>query len=237
LAFSPSTGNYDILLVDDQPIYHDVVRAILESRGFAALSATSGEAAIEAAEGGEFALILMDVDLPGLDGYATAARIRKVGEWAAICPIIAFTTGSRERGPADKVTDDHLAKPFTATELLRMIDKWMGAIGGTAEHDPTARLATLLGPEATADLVDRFHAQLETASLSAARGDEDVGRIAHRIGGLAGTLGYAALSAAWLAVEHGAAGAIDLAQRLSGEALTRHDTHRARAKAAPPADD
>jgi CheY-like chemotaxis protein len=104
-----------ILLVDDRAENLLALEAILSSLDQELIFARSGEAAVEAARGGEFAVILLDVVMPGMDGFETAARIKQHGRTPNV-PIIFLTAAGAEpelafRGYAAGAVD-YISKPF-----------------------------------------------------------------------------------------------------------------------------
>jgi CheY-like chemotaxis protein len=104
-----------ILLVDDRAENLFALEAILSSLGQDLVSARSGEAAVEAAAGDEFAVILLDVLMPGMDGFETATRIKQRGR-TRNAPIIFLTAAGTEpeftfRGYAAGAVD-YISKPF-----------------------------------------------------------------------------------------------------------------------------
>lgn len=104
-----------ILLVDDRAENLLALEAILSSLGQETVSVRSGEAAVEAAEGGEFAVILLDVLMPGMDGFETAGRIKECSRTPDV-PIIFLTAAGAEpeftfRGYAAGAVD-YISKPF-----------------------------------------------------------------------------------------------------------------------------
>ena len=104
-----------ILLVDDRAENLFALEAILSSLDQDLVSARSGEAAVEAAAGDEFAVILLDVLMPGMDGFETAARIKE-GSQTPHVPIIFLTAAGAEpeftfRGYAAGAVD-YISKPF-----------------------------------------------------------------------------------------------------------------------------
>jgi CheY-like chemotaxis protein len=104
-----------ILLVDDRAENLLALEAILSSLDQDLVSARSGEAAVEAAGGDEFALILLDVLMPGMDGFETAARIKERSRMPSV-PIIFLTAAGAEpefafRGYAAGGVD-YISKPF-----------------------------------------------------------------------------------------------------------------------------
>jgi two-component system KDP operon response regulator KdpE len=106
-----------ILVVDDEPHMVMLVEANLRAAGYEVLSAADGQAALQLAELEQPDLIILDLMLPGLDGYEVCRRIR---EYSAV-PVLMLTARSNEidlvRG-FDVGADDYLVKPFAINELL-----------------------------------------------------------------------------------------------------------------------
>ena len=104
-----------ILLVDDRPENLYSLEAILEPMGQELVFARSGEAAVEAASAHEFAVILLDVLMPGMDGFETATQIKRRGRTRNV-PILFLTAAGPEpelvfRGYAAGAVD-YISKPF-----------------------------------------------------------------------------------------------------------------------------
>jgi DNA-binding response OmpR family regulator len=110
----------NILVVDDEPHVQKLVRANLESSGYRVLTASDGAQALALAENELPDLVLLDVMLPKMDGYAVCKRIR---EFSAM-PIIMLTARSAQ---VDLIhgfevgADDYLTKPFAVAELLMRV--------------------------------------------------------------------------------------------------------------------
>ena len=106
-----------ILVVDDEPAIVAVVRGRLEQEGFAVRAAASGEEALAAVEADPPDLVVLDVMLPGLDGFEVLRRLRGAG---CAVPVIMLTARDED---VDKIVglelgaDDYLAKPFNPREL------------------------------------------------------------------------------------------------------------------------
>jgi CheY-like chemotaxis protein len=119
-----------LLLVEDSPINLEVASEILKGAGYAFDVVTDGWGAVEAALHRPYDLVLMDCQLPGLDGYDATRRIRELEASGATksaphrLPIIALTA-SATKGDLERCfaagMDDHVAKPVDARRLLRMI--------------------------------------------------------------------------------------------------------------------
>lgn len=119
-----------ILLVEDDETSREVARLLLEKAGMKVDQAMDGEQAVIMAAEGDYDLILMDISLPGVDGYSAVRRIRERG--LQTVPIVAMTafalTGDREKCLAAGM-DDYLSKPVDRGSLMRMLEKWLeGAV-------------------------------------------------------------------------------------------------------------
>lgn len=130
-----------ILVVEDNAVNQDVIRAMLVSLGLVPVVADDGEAAFRRWQDERFALVLMDCQMPGIDGFEATARMRE-DEAAAgrpRTPIVALTahalSDSRERC-LQAGMDDYLAKPFQFGDLKRLLQQWLRAGGETAPSSP-----------------------------------------------------------------------------------------------------
>ena len=114
-----------ILVVEDNEMNMDMLRRRLIRKGFEVVSAMDGEEAVEKLEAETPALILMDVGLPGMDGWETTKEIR-ANEKTKNVPIIALTAhamaGDREKA-IEVGCDDYETKPIDFPKLLAKMDK------------------------------------------------------------------------------------------------------------------
>lgn len=221
--------NYGILLVDDEPAYHAIVSALLAARGGRVDGADSIATALEAVRSRRYDLVLVDINLAADDGYVAVGHLRATADWARIAPILAFTTehlSGGERHYVDAGFDGWLPKPFQAAELIVTLQRWLGAERvGPITVPSEDKLAAVIGEEAARGMIDRFHAGIAEAIRDIdAGGDERA--IGHRLGGLAGMLGYRTLSAAWLALEEEGRSVWPTVRTLALEAIARHDVPR-----------
>ncbi len=126
-AISLEQGRARILLVEDNPVNQLVAKGMLAKLGCQVQLATQGAEALELLEQNEFDLVLMDCNMPVMDGYEASRRIRQSGRWPHL-PIIALTANAmpeeRERCRAAGMSD-YLAKPFRREELLALVDHWV----------------------------------------------------------------------------------------------------------------
>lgn len=134
LATPPLTtadGRARILLVEDNPVNQLVAKGMLAKLGCQVQVATQGVEALEWLEREHFDMVLMDCNMPVMDGYEASRRIRQSGRWPEL-PIVALTANAmpeeRERCRAAGMSD-YLAKPFRREELLALIDHWVPLSG------------------------------------------------------------------------------------------------------------
>ena len=132
-----------VLLAEDNSTNRQVAWGLLKKFGIEPEVAVNGEEAARAAQGRRFDLILMDCQMPVLDGFAATAEIRRHEEGGRQTPIVALTahalTGDRERCLAAGM-DDYLSKPLSIHEMSRVLYKWLGdgEVDGQAKASGTA---------------------------------------------------------------------------------------------------
>ncbi len=129
-----------ILVVDDEPRYLRLVRFNLEAGGYHVVCAATGEEALAALAQRVPDLVILDIMLPGQDGFQVCARIREV----STVPIIMLTARGAEE---DKVkglrlgADDYVVKPFSAQELLARVE---AVLRRTRVAEPSGRQASFI---------------------------------------------------------------------------------------------
>lgn len=174
-----------ILLVEDNESNRIVARTHLESLGLAVDTVADGRAALDALAGATYDLVLMDCQMPGLDGFAACAELRAREALAGgRVTVVALTANAmqddRERCLAAGM-DDYLAKPYTGQEMRRVLGRWLpverryrerpAVDGGAAELPGQAIdrqvLDTLVGLVPGGE--DALLRQLLSAFLNAAR--------------------------------------------------------------------
>ena len=142
-----------VLLVEDNLVNQDIGAAMLGALGMSVNIAGNGIEALALVGHGEYDLILMDCQMPEMDGFAATAEIRAREAVAGKprVPIIALTAnamqGDRERCLAAGM-DDYLAKPFTKPQLAAMLERWL------AQHRSGPTLAEALSPAPGAPCAD-----------------------------------------------------------------------------------
>lgn len=208
-----------ILLVEDLDQNRELVQAILESAGHVVDPVASGAEAISAVQARRHDLVLMDIQMPGMDGIAATAEIRSLDHPARDLPILAMTASAlpqQIRAFRDAGMNDHVAKPFQRAEIIAKVDRWLettvsqdaaavspdmpdgeGTAPDTSDGEVTDDLETLLGREWVAAGARRLEEQLAAVfdhrdPHSAA--PADLARQAHDLVSQAGMLGYGELS-------------------------------------------
>lgn len=116
-----------VLSIEDQEDNRRIVRDLLTSAGYEVIEAVNGDEGVTMAEQARPDLILMDIQLPGLDGYEATRRI-KANPALRLTPIIVVTSyalsGDEEKARAAGC-DAYIAKPFDAMQLLAMVRQYL----------------------------------------------------------------------------------------------------------------
>jgi signal transduction histidine kinase/CheY-like chemotaxis protein len=146
-----------ILVAEDNAVNQKLITSILEKRGHMVVVANDGRSALAAMERQRFDVVLMDVQMPEMDGFEATALIRtQEHQTGAHLPVIALTAhamaGDQEKCLAAGM-DDYLSKPLKAHELYAAIDRWCG--GDAFQNTPTPQLPANFpkGVEAVGEVV------------------------------------------------------------------------------------
>ena len=205
-----------VLVAEDNPINQKVAVRILEKLGYHADVASNGAEALEALGRKEYSAVLMDVQMPEMDGYEATAAIRDREGASRHTPIIAMTANAMQ---GDKETalragmDDYLSKPVKAKDLGEILGRWTQPAGEDAapEDDqntvspdtPLLDRSMIEGlrdlsepgePDLLAELVDLFledaPPRLETLRIALVEGDaQRVKRVSHALKGSSSNMG------------------------------------------------
>jgi CheY-like chemotaxis protein len=114
-----------ILLVEDDHFSQAIIGQMVANNGFKLQLAQTGKQALEMLQGQTFDVILMDVEMPDMDGYTTTEFIRKNLPNANNLPIIMITAGDQPRQAAESLlhgANSYLRKPFTEREFLAELE-------------------------------------------------------------------------------------------------------------------
>lgn len=119
-----------VLVVEDNPVNRTIAVRLLAREGCEVDAVESGREAVEACQGCEYDLVLMDVHMPDMDGYEATRRIRAQEPAGRHTPVVAVTAssmqGDRERC-LEAGMDDFVSKPFSAEVLRRLLERWAPA--------------------------------------------------------------------------------------------------------------
>ena len=196
-----------ILVAEDQYMIRELMETMLTQAGHEVVLAQNGAEALEALEGGDFDMVLMDVGMPEMDGITATRRIRQMDERIRNIPIIALTAYAMdedvERCKAAGASA-HMSKPVKRDQLLRTVAKWSGreplpamaAVRNATSYPiiDTAILGDLeshLGKAQVVRLAALFREQLTKMmrSIAATADRELIARETHALVSMAGSLG------------------------------------------------
>jgi two-component system sensor histidine kinase BarA len=197
-AFARSKGH--VLIVEDDAVNAEVAQGYLGALGCTSVWVNSGAAAIARSAAERFDLILMDLNMPDLDGFATAALIRRSDGVSGRAPIVALTAHSavnyRDTCLAAGL-DDLLSKPYTMAACAELLQRWLGGSASESAADPlsdvdlptVAGLRNLVSSGAGdlySRLVDLFrrNSAVELTEMGAALAADDLStaaKIAHKL--------------------------------------------------------
>lgn len=159
----PATLRGRVLLVDDNETNLMLGTMLLEGLGLKVKGAKSGEAAVEEAAQTCFCAILMDISMPGIDGFEATRRIRKL-PGRGNTPILALTAyaSSREQENARKAgMNEYLTKPISQAQLARALGNWLPASAAVEDHHDPASDGEILNQEA----LEALAREIGTANL------------------------------------------------------------------------
>ncbi len=207
-----------VLVAEDNPVNQMVALRMLERLGYRVDVVENGAEALEEVAHGHYDAVLMDVQMPEMDGYEATAKIRDREGAARHTPIIAMTANALEGEREEALSagmDDYVAKPVKAEELDRVLRRWTSPDEGTSATEGAAEgggapdaappldpevietLRSLQGegePDLVAELAGMFldDATLRLEELRDAIGEADAGRVrgvAHSLKGSSGNMG------------------------------------------------
>lgn len=144
-----------ILLVEDNPVNQEVASVMLQRLGVTLKIANNGQEALDHVQFESFDLVLMDCQMPVMDGFEATARMREREKSLGLpaIPIIALTanaiSGDREHCLA-RGMDDYLSKPFSQSQLHQALSRWLRTRAASRVVDEPAPFSPKAGVEATA---------------------------------------------------------------------------------------
>ncbi len=157
---APAAGPMSVLVAEDNEVNRRLAVAMLDRLGYATDLATDGFEVLEAVRHKDYDVVFLDIQMPGLDGLATARRIREhppVHRPYLVAMTAAALAGDREICLAAGM-DDYLGKPVRSADLAAALGRGATAHGNRARIDPGAvgELVTSLGREPTAELIGMY---------------------------------------------------------------------------------
>ncbi|MBM3973294.1 MAG: response regulator [Planctomycetes bacterium] len=117
-----------VLIIEDEKLIVVSTQMVLEAGGFRVESAVNGEEGIAKARSVAPDLILLDIMMPGIDGWETLTRLKRDPATAGI-PVVIFTAREHARGhqrSAEMGAVDYFRKPFEPDELIALVEKHVG---------------------------------------------------------------------------------------------------------------
>ena len=166
---TPSERPPRVLCVDDNPANLLLVQTLLEDLGAQVVAVDSGSAAIKAVHHDSFDLVLMDVQMPGMDGRETTEKIRhwESGQPGNALPIVALTAhamANEKRALLQSGMDDYLTKPISERQLAQVVLKWTGLV---LRNQSPERLPEVLHQDSALQVLDHH----EGLRLAAGKAD------------------------------------------------------------------
>ena len=116
---------HTVLIIEDEKLIIVSTQMVLEASGFQVQSAMNGEEGISKARQLKPDLILLDIMMPGIDGWETLTRLKRDPETSGI-PVVIFTAREHSRGhqkSAEMGAADYFRKPFEPDELIELVEK------------------------------------------------------------------------------------------------------------------
>ncbi|HWM09280.1 MAG TPA: response regulator [Solirubrobacteraceae bacterium] len=212
---TPSGGR--VLVAEDNPVNQLVIQGMLAKRGYDADLVTTGRAAVETLDRERHVAVLMDVQMPDMDGYAATRRIREDEAAGPRMPIIAMTAGALDgdrEAALEAGMDDYLSKPLRPDRLDAVLERWIGGAPQPAADPPLFDDSRIRGfRESYPDILERLVALfiettpplLDELAAASQRGDrEALRRLAHKLKSSCDNVGAVRMSAACRRLEDSA---------------------------------
>ena len=187
-----------LLLAEDGIDNQQLLRHLLGKAGAEVEIADNGKLAVQKAQAGDFDLVLMDVQMPEMDGHQATRVLRKSGFDRAIVALTAHAMNEDRRKSLEAGCDDYLTKPVNRVELIRTIMRHCGK-AATAQEDVAAIESEFTDDSDLSGLIDQFvcglSEKVQNMQAALANGDfEGLGRLAHQLKGVGGGYGYPKLT-------------------------------------------
>lgn len=209
-----------ILLAEDVVLNQELAVAMLTKWGHTVDVVSDGATAVDAVTRTQYDLVLMDVQMPVMDGIEAMHRIRGLGGAFTTLPIIAMTANVMARDIElclSAGADGHIGKPFAPEKFRAIVERWTDAQASQSQDNEAVLLQThghdratlddlqdLVGPQATISILGKFVADLDHRVIEEPHtmsGWPDISKDAHALVSTAGLLGFSRLSEACRTLE------------------------------------
>ena len=213
----------DVLLVEDNAINQQVAEGLLRRAGLTVAIANNGAEAVEMAANRSYKLILMDMQMPIMDGLEATRRIRASGEAGIAVPIVGLTANafvSDREACLDAGMNDFVPKPINRDKIVAIMQRWLvdrraetedklqtspagqatvQPAGPLIDVDHRASLARELGEDYVSELTDSFWRDVDQLLADLSRSSADAERVRtllHTIKGASESVGFTAIALA-----------------------------------------
>lgn len=198
-----------LLVAEDHEMNREMLRLLAEQEGFRVTTAHDGRAALEAVRGADFDMVLMDVQMPEMDGLEATRHIRRLAEPRCRVPVVALTAdATKALRSEEEGLDGFLLKPFHRSRFVRMAHDLLRdrrsadalqAAPSVVDGSRLDHLSEHLPASDLTRLIERFtdRVRSEVGVLQEALADEDAVRIkaqSHRLAGFAANFGATGLA-------------------------------------------
>lgn len=207
-----------VLLVEDSPINRRFIGLALSKAGIELTCAENGRLGVEMATAGQYDAILMDMQMPVMDGFEATARLRQLGLTTPVIALTGHTTEADRDRCRDAGCSSHLPKPVDAARLIDTLNDLVAAVapsGSAADSDdfsPELRQIALDYLEVQQQRITEMEDSLQSGDLNR------LAELAHRVKGTAGTVGFPQFTAPAERLEAAAAsGDLQACTRLLGQ--------------------
>lgn len=178
-----------VLLVEDSPINRRFIGLMLSKGGIQVTNAENGQVGVEMATTSDYDAVLMDMQMPVLDGFQATTRLRQLGLTKPIIALTGHTTEKDRRRCLEAGCTDHLTKPLDAEKLLDALNRAVAVAPAmfaeeSDEDGDELRQIALDYLVAQRQRIDQMGESLQKADFAS------LAELAHRMKGTAGTVGF-----------------------------------------------